>query len=131
MEAVYGNWRLALSATRFFAEPGGPVFEIAPEAERAAELDFGEAEAVTKAVGGAGEVFEFGAALRVEQVQLPFAVRKSAKAHAEKADFALAVTMKPKEFLKHRENIAIESGGLRKRFRASAGIESGVANREG
>src|SRR5579883_417507 len=131
MEAVYGNRRSALSVAGFFAEPGAPVFEFALGAERAAELKFSEAEAVTQAVGGTGEIFELGAALGVEQVELRPAVRESAKAHAEKADLALAVTMPPKEFLKHRENIAIEGSGPRKGFRASSGIESSVANREG
>jgi hypothetical protein len=46
------------------------VVAVVAIAERAAELHFGEAEAVAQAIGGAREALEFFAAAGIEQVEL-------------------------------------------------------------
>ena len=46
------------------------VVAVVAIAERAAELHFGEAEAIAEPIGGAGETFEFFAPAGIEQVEL-------------------------------------------------------------
>src|SRR5260370_10375246 len=96
--------------------------------KRAAELHFAETKTVAEAVRGAGEFFQFRAALGVQQIELFTAVSEAAEAHSEQPDFSFHVPMAAKEFLKHRKNVGIESRGLPQRFGATVPFEAGVPN---
>src|SRR5467141_2194286 len=99
-------------------------------AKRAAELHFAETKTVAETVRGAGEFFQFRAALGVQQIELFTAVSKAAEADSEQPDFSFHISMGAKEFLKHRKNVGIEPRGLPERFGARMRFESGVANRQ-
>src|SRR5258707_558964 len=68
-------------------------------AQRAAKLHGAEAEAIAQEVGGARQFFEFGAAFRGQQIELLRAVRQTAEAYTEKADFAAMVAVLAKKIL--------------------------------
>src|SRR5882762_6579451 len=95
--------------------------------KRAAELHFAESEAIAKPVRGAGELFQSCAALRFEQIQLLVAVRKSAEAYAKQPDFSGRIAVHAKEFLKHSEDICVETCGLAERLGSRMRFETCVA----
>ena len=80
-------------------------------AKRAAELHFAETKTVAETIRGAGEFFEFRAALGVEQIKLFTAVREAAEADSEQPDFSFHISMGAKEFLKHGKNVGIQPRG--------------------
>src|SRR5260221_982353 len=55
-------------------------------AQGATELDGGEAEFVAEVVGGFGELFEFFAAVRLQEVDVLLALGEGAEGDAEEAD---------------------------------------------
>ena len=100
--------------------------------EGAAELEFGEAEAVAQFVGGAGEAFEFFAAIRVEKIELVLRSgrREFGKSHTDEADFLRGVPGASELRLNGCEDDGIEIGRFGERFGARDGFEIGVAQRE-
>ncbi len=68
--------------------------------ERAAKLDFGEAEAVAEPVGGAGETLQFFPAIAFEEVELPGTLRQITERDAEEANHPAAVPVGFKEIAK-------------------------------
>src|ERR1700677_4076614 len=67
------------------------IFIFRPQ--RTAELHGAESEAIAQEIRGLRQLFQFAAALRVQQVQLFAAVSKVAEAHAQQAHFSFAVAM--------------------------------------
>src|SRR5690242_14995762 len=97
-------------------------------AQRAAKLYFAEAKTVAEAVSGAGEFFQLGAALGIQQVELFVPVCQSAQTDSEEPDFSFHVAMDSKEFLKRGKNVGIEPRRFAQCFGACMRIETGVAN---
>jgi hypothetical protein len=104
---------------------------IVVAAEGGAELDGGESESVAEVVGSLGELFEFFAAIRLEEIELLAAVGERREGGAEEADFAFRIAVVTEEVEENGENIGIELRGLEKGFGARVGVEAGVANGEG
>src|SRR5712671_6191574 len=98
--------------------------------ERAAELHGAESEAVAQPIGGARQLFEFGAAFRGEQIELLRTMRQAAQAHTKQADFAPMIAVGVKKLLKCGKNVRIELGRFTKRLRACVRIEASVTNGE-
>src|SRR5260370_6581867 len=99
-------------------------------AERATELHFAEAEAVAKTICGAGEPFQFCAALGVEQIELFGAVCEAAEADSEQSHFSFYIAMDSEEFLEHGKNVGIEPRGFSQRFGARVRFKASVADRQ-
>src|ERR1700726_57540 len=99
-------------------------------ADGAAELHGIKAESIAQIVRGARQLFKFGAAFRGEQIELLRAMRQTAQANTEQADFAAMVAVLAKELLEYRENIGIQLRWLAERLRACVRVETGVTNSE-
>src|SRR6266852_1566032 len=97
-------------------------------AKRSAELHFSETETVAETVRGAGEFFQFRAALGIEQIELFIAVSQAAEGGSQQPYFSLHIPMGVKEFLKHGEDVGIEPGRFPQRFGARVRFESRVPN---
>ena len=106
------------------------VFGFGLAVERAAVLNFREAETVAEFIGGACEAFEFFVARTFEQIELLFAVSEMRKRGAEQTDFAGALPARVKQFAKRGENHGVEIGRFRKSFCVCGGLETGIADGE-
>src|SRR6266404_6038362 len=99
-------------------------------AERAAEFHGIEAEAIAQIIRGARQLFELGAALDGEQVELLRAMRQTAQAYTKQADFAAMVAVLAEKLLEYGENIGVELRWLAKCFGARVRVKAGVTNGE-
>src|SRR5260370_8622854 len=92
------------------------------------ELHFAETKAVAETVRGAGQLFQFGAAFGVEQIELFGGRSQPGEADYEKPDFSFHVAMDSKKFLEHRKNVGIQPRGLSEGFGARVCLEARIAD---
>ena len=79
-------------------------------------MHFAESESIAQAVGDLGKLFEFFALAGLKQIELLFAVGEGAEAYAQKADFAFAIEVVEKKFLKDGADAGSRARRIRREF---------------
>lgn len=98
--------------------------------ERAAELEFGEAEAIAELIGGACKALEFFAAAGIKKIELLRAGRKGQKLDPDEPQHCGAVPGENKKAANRAQNDFVEVSWFAEGLTAGDGAEIGVAQRD-